>query len=109
MFRTVVPIIIFLIAQTVAAVYWAGTINQKVENLTVQIEKGVDDRYRAHDASMDLALRDQRINGLEKQIALTEDRCASDMSEIKKSILRMTESIAKIDGKFNRYIINENR
>lgn len=49
-------------------------LTERIENLTLEVRSGMDDRYRASDALRDLQLRDERIEHNVREIEAIKER-----------------------------------
>lgn len=81
-------IIIFLLAQTGAGIWWASSMTTSQEFLKQQVEyllSKTEDRYRAEDARRDWALQEQKNLQIDKRILAHE-----------KKIERLEEQVFKL-------------
>lgn len=66
------PMVAVLLAQTVAVVMWVGKQSDKLDTVIEQQKEIKAEVYHSADATRDLALRDQRIDQLERRMTIIE-------------------------------------
>lgn len=77
------------VASLVMCIIFAATWYQKVETA---LQEKTDDRYRARDAKADFAIRDVRLDAIERQISESYARLkeiSADLKELRSDIQRM--------------------
>lgn len=82
-------IIIFLLAQTLAATWWASSINTEFSHLKEQLlaiqsqmNLQTTDRYKGADALRDFTIRDERISKIDNKILDLEKRAETNATQI---------------------------
>jgi len=94
-FSVVASLMIFMIGQAGAAIWWAGTTTATLSSLVKIIENNTMDRYPAARASADFELRDQRIDFIQDQI----DNSLNDFLRVKERLDRHIEEARDINPK----------
>lgn len=94
---TIIPLVLFLTAQTVGAVWWAGTMTTAVEDLRIELTEFTVDQQAEQLRQWD------RINSVEQ----TSAQAAASVKALEKLLLEMDKDISLIQGdirEVNRYL-----
>lgn len=82
-----VPLVVWIFTQSLGGVWFAASMSSKIDNLATIVESGTTDRYYRTQAQADFALRDQRINFLQEQIKVNNDKQDARYKEFRNHLI----------------------
>lgn len=83
-----IPVILFLVAQFGAGIWWAADVSARLTAIESKVETGTVDRYHGLEAAKDFALRDSQITELKRRCTEMDTR----VKDLERSVDRLLQS-----------------
>ena len=104
-----IPIVLYLVAQSFAAIWWASNVSTTMKTLTVAVEAAGRDRFTGKDGDSLARYMEFRMLGVEEKVRIVDDRlvehrkdtslCRERIKANEQSVLEIKSRLLKLEDK----------